>query len=216
MSQKGLFVVVDSTDGSGKSSMIKTLHTNFIQRNLDVWLTEESTRGPFGLSVRELIRSHSPLDPWTLAMLFATDRIHHRLAVHEALAKGRLVLCDRYIYSGIAFSTYNICVRDHQCSRNHVRQALSTLHEQLPLPTPDLAIVMSVPAPLAIKRIKERGRKEFLKEFETETAIEKVHEEFHALGQSGLYPKMRIVDNSESFEKTTAAVLSISDRLFNS
>jgi|GEM_PF-6354260 len=75
---------------------------------------------------------------------------------------------------------------------------------------------MNVSAPLAIKRIKERDQEEFLKEFETETAIEKVCEEFHTLGQSGLYPEMRIVDNSENFEKTIATVLSISDTLFNS
>ena len=212
---QGAFVVVDGTDGSGKTSIVALLVEKLQQEGYSVFSTEEATRSEFGLAMRALIREIGALDPWTLQMLFIADRVDHRWAIQCAISSGQIVVCDRYWYSGVAFGVYDICAKLPESNPDDVRRVLIALHKQLPLPIPDVALVMSVPAHIAIKRIVGRVENTFLKEFESEEAIARVLREFSLLFEDGSFPEMRLIDNSGELLATFAHVWEIVEPIFH-
>lgn len=198
--RKGRFIVVDGTDGSGKTSAVKYLVKQLAEHG-DVFFTEESTRGTIGTFIKRTFKRGKLRDAWTLVSLFIADRVDHRLQIERALTDGKIVVCDRYKYSGIAFGTFDICRNIPHATRSDVRKRLIMLHQALPIPAPDVALIMSVPAKLAVQRITVRAEAALIEDFEKEAAIRNVRREFHALERSGVFPEIRIIDNSGTKER---------------
>ena len=104
MSKKGIFIVIEGLDGSGK-----TTQANFLKRKLEkthnVLLTAEPSLGKIGTFIREdCLYEDKRLPTEAEALLFAADRIKHmNNEVKPALDEGKLVICDRYIYSSLAY-----------------------------------------------------------------------------------------------------------------
>lgn len=211
---QGVFIVVDGTDGSGKTSTIKFLTQRIQETGREVFPTEEATRSPFGLAMRNTVRNLGAVDPWALQMLFVADRVDHRRVIQQAIAQGMVVVCDRYQYSGIAFGVYDICARLPHSDPDDVRRRLLLLHEQLPILRPNIALVMSVPAQLALERIAGRSQESFIDRFETEQAIAAVHKEFLRLYADKLFPEMRLIDNSGELAATFKKVWHIVESVF--
>jgi len=101
----GLFVTFEGGDGVGKSTQA---------RLLEEWLTDAGrtvlrTREPGGTEVGELIRDivlhhRGEVAPRAEALLYAADRAHHvATVVRPALARGEVVIQDRYLDSSIAY-----------------------------------------------------------------------------------------------------------------
>ena len=104
MSNKGIFIVIDGVDGS-----VKTTQANLLTRKLEktqkVLLTAEPSLGKIGTFIREdCLFEDKRLPTEAEALLFAADRIEHmNNEVKPALDEGKLVICDRYIYSSLAY-----------------------------------------------------------------------------------------------------------------
>ena len=104
MSKKGIFIVIEGLDGSGK-----TTQANFLAKKLvktyKVLLTAEPSLGKIGTFIREdCLYEDKRLPTEAEALLFAADRIEHmNNEVKPALDEGKLVICDRYIYSSLAY-----------------------------------------------------------------------------------------------------------------
>lgn len=105
----GTFITFEGTEGSGKSTVSKAVFEHFKALGYDVMLTRE----PGGIDISESIRDiildtkHHTMDDRTEALLYAASRRQHLIEkVIPALAKGTLVLCDRYVDSSIAYQGY--------------------------------------------------------------------------------------------------------------
>jgi dTMP kinase len=103
MSGKGLFICVEGLDGSGKTTQAKML-TKRLQSQKAVY-TAEPSRGKTGTFIRECCLYEEKRLPTVVeALLFAADRVEHvEKEIKPALAEGKLVVCDRYIYSSFAY-----------------------------------------------------------------------------------------------------------------
>ncbi|MFM7718059.1 MAG: dTMP kinase [Actinomycetota bacterium] len=102
----GLFVAFEGVEGSGKGSQIERAAAYLRGQGLDVVTTREPGGTPLGESLRELLLDTSTghVQPRAEALLFAAART--QLASHvirPALAAGKIVLCDRYVDSSIAY-----------------------------------------------------------------------------------------------------------------
>lgn len=104
--QKGLFITVEGGEGAGKSTVIAQLYEELRSRGLDVLLTRE----PGGIDIAEQIReiilnpAHTQMDRRTEALLYAAARRQHLAEkVLPALEAGKMVLCDRFIDSSLAY-----------------------------------------------------------------------------------------------------------------
>ena len=101
-----LFITFEGGEGSGKTSLIKYLQEELINRNIDVL----STREPGGIHIAEQIRQlilnpeHVNMDAKTEALLYAAARRQHLVErVMPALAQGNVVLCDRFVDSSLVY-----------------------------------------------------------------------------------------------------------------
>lgn len=104
--RKGLFITVEGGEGAGKSSVIAKLYEELRRRKMDVLLTREPGGIDIAEQVREIILNprHTQMDKRTEALLYAAARRQHLAEkVIPALEEGKLVLCDRFIDSSLAY-----------------------------------------------------------------------------------------------------------------
>ncbi|MCB9498275.1 MAG: dTMP kinase [Bacillales bacterium] len=105
----GKFISFEGTDGSGKTSVIKEVERYLKVAGYDV----VTTREPGGVSISEQVRNvihdteNKEMDPVCEALLYAASRRQHLVQkVIPLLKEGKIVLCDRYIDSSLAYQGY--------------------------------------------------------------------------------------------------------------
>lgn len=100
---RGLFVSFEGIDGAGKSTHIEALARLFTQQGRHVTLTREPGGTPLAETLRTLVLNE-PMDPLTEALLvFAARRDHLQQVIEPALARGDVVLCDRFTDATFAY-----------------------------------------------------------------------------------------------------------------
>lgn len=105
----GKFITVEGTDGAGKSTQIKLLVEYLQNKGFDVVVTRE----PGGTSISEKIREiildvdNSEMSDITEALLYAASRAQHiSQKIKPAVAAGKIVICDRFVDSSVAYQGY--------------------------------------------------------------------------------------------------------------
>lgn len=106
---KGKFITFEGVEGAGKTSVLHTLTDKLIDLGYEVIATRE----PGGIDIAEQIRTilHDPantnMEERTEALLYAAARRQHLVEkVLPALDEGKIVLCDRFIDSSLAYQGY--------------------------------------------------------------------------------------------------------------
>ncbi len=100
----GCFVAFEGGDGAGKSTQVRLLGQWLGEQGYEVVLTHEPGATPAGVRLRELLLAGEHLQPRTEALLFAADRAQHvETVVRPSLARGAVVVTDRYVDSSIAY-----------------------------------------------------------------------------------------------------------------
>jgi dTMP kinase len=103
MTHTGLFISFEGIDGAGKSTHIEGLAAAFKAQGRHVTLTREPGGTPLAEKLRELVL-HDAMDPLTEALLvFAARRDHLNNVIEPALARGDVVLCDRFTDATFAY-----------------------------------------------------------------------------------------------------------------
>ena len=105
----GIFITIEGPDGSGKTTIIKMLAENLQKEGFEVMATRE----PGGIEIAEQIRQvildrdNTAMDPRTEALLYAAARRQHLAEkVKPALEQGKIILCDRFVDSSLAYQGY--------------------------------------------------------------------------------------------------------------
>jgi dTMP kinase len=102
----GVFVVFEGGDGVGKSTQADLLCGWLRAHGHEAVRTHEPGGSPLGPDIRRLLLSTSqhPPSPRTEALLYAAERAEHVASViRPALARGAVVVCDRYVDSSVAY-----------------------------------------------------------------------------------------------------------------
>jgi len=103
-SSRGLFIAFEGGDGAGKSTQGLLLRAWLEGLGHKVVMTREPGGTEFGAAVRELVLHGDHVAPRAEALLFAADRAHHvETLIRPALARGEVVITDRYMDSSIAY-----------------------------------------------------------------------------------------------------------------
>ena len=145
--KRGKLIAFEGIDGCGKSTQLVLLAGVLRARGLDVVTTREPTTGEHGQRIRAMARSGERVAPEEELHWFVVDRREHVAGVIEpALAKGQVVLTDRYYLSSVAY----------QGARGLDPDAI-LVDSESEFPHPNLAIVVRVSAELGIDRVNSRG-----------------------------------------------------------
>ncbi len=142
------FVTFEGIDGSGKTTVSRLVAEMLQKRGEKVFLTGEPTKGWTGDAVRHAYQDD--VGPLGEAFLFLADRAAHQEEIRAHLAAGELVLCDRYADSTYAYQG----ARLEGVVANPVH-FLRQITEPW-LVSPDLTILLRVPAETGLKRIADR------------------------------------------------------------
>jgi dTMP kinase len=101
----GLFISFEGIDGVGKSTQADLMQSYLSSRGLDVVRTLEPGGTELGVEIRHLLlHRKGEVSSRSEALLYAADRAHHVASlIRPALAKGQIVISDRYLDSSVAY-----------------------------------------------------------------------------------------------------------------
>ena len=103
MTREGLFITLEGIDGAGKSSHIASIEALFQAQGRTVLRTREPGGTPLAETLREMILQQ-PMDALTESLLvFAARRDHIVQVIAPALARGEVVVCDRFTDATFAY-----------------------------------------------------------------------------------------------------------------
>lgn len=144
-----MFVTFEGVDGSGKSTQAKLLVEWLEAEGHDAILTREPGGTPVGEAVRNLLLHGEEMTPWTEAALFAAARSEHvARTIRPALEAGRIVVCDRYLDSSVAYQGIA-----RGLGEEYVRELSLTVTGRL---LPDLTFLLLVDVDAARARVQAK------------------------------------------------------------
>lgn len=104
------FITMEGMDGAGKTTQLQAMAQWFETQGYEVITTRNPGGTQLGQALRKLVLTPEtetgiePLTPWTEVYLYLADRVHHiAQVIRPALARGAVVLCDRYTDSTLAY-----------------------------------------------------------------------------------------------------------------
>ena len=203
--KKPLFVTFEGIEGSGKSYQCRKLHKELRKKNLSVILTREPGGTKSAEKIRKVILedyfasdSKEKFSKYTDTLLYLAARNEHvQNIIKPAIAKKKIVICDRFIDSTLAYQVYGKGVSKNLVDFIH-KYILGSIK-------PDLTFVLKVNISKALLRLKKRRKKnrydKFSKNFYT-----KVQNAFIKIARKNA-KRYCIVDNSEDSTKTESVIL---------
>ncbi|ASF37653.1 dTMP kinase [Halobacillus halophilus] len=206
---KGLFVTFEGGEGAGKSSMLHAIGKELSEEGYQVL----ETREPGGIEIAEKIRhvildtSHTAMDARTEALLYAAARRQHLVEkVVPALQEGKIVLCDRFIDSSLAYQGYA-----RGLGMDEVYKVNDFAIEHC---MPELTLLFDIEPSEGLSRIAaNKGREQNRLDLEEIDFHQKVHDAYHQLADK--YPnRIKVINAGQSFDKVkTAAYQALRTRL---
>lgn len=106
---RGKFITFEGADGCGKSTQLKLLSEYLTKNNVEHVFTREPGGGKISEAIREILLNgkNAEMTDECEALLYAAARMQHLAdRVEPALAQGKLVVCDRYVDSSLAYQAY--------------------------------------------------------------------------------------------------------------
>ena len=107
--ERGKFITFEGCDGCGKSTQLKLLSEYLTENQIPHIFTREPGGGKISEAIREILLSgkNEAMTDECEALLFAAARVQHlNDRVEPALKEGKLVICDRYVDSSLAYQAY--------------------------------------------------------------------------------------------------------------
>ena len=189
-----MFITFEGPEGSGKSSVLDKICHQLEHDGFNVVKTREPGGTPISEQIRNIIldKSNTNLEPRTEALLYAASRRQHLVEkIWPALKEGKIVLCDRYLDSSLAYQGHarglgyeNILAINNFATENTF---------------PDLTILFDIQPELGLERISKNSNREVNRlDLEKLDFHKKVREGFLKLAKK--YPeRFYIVDASQPF-----------------
>ncbi|OGC07748.1 dTMP kinase [candidate division WOR-1 bacterium RIFOXYA2_FULL_36_21] len=170
-----MFITFEGCEGSGKSTQIKLLEDYIKSIGKEVIITKEPGGSNLGEEIRKILFNYES-EILAEIFMFAADRVEHvEKVIKPALANGKVVLCDRYIDSTLAYQ-----LGGRGLPEDLVRYINWISSRGI---IPDLTILLDIPAKKGLERAKKRGA---VNRFENEILAfhERVREKYEELEEN--------------------------------
>lgn len=164
---KGIFITIEGPDGAGKTSVIKELGP-MLQKELRIPLV--LTREPGGIPIAEKIRQiildpkNLEMDERTEALLYAAARRQHLVEkIIPAIESGKLILCDRFVDSSLAYQG---------AGRKIGVEAVASINQfAIEGVEPDLTLYLDVDSDTGLSRIQQGRSPQELDRLDSESPV---------------------------------------------
>ncbi len=193
----GRFIVFEGLDGSGTTTQARMLVRWLEAQGRAALFTAEPSSGPVGTLLRQALADRlkgadgGPLRPGVVAALFVADRVDHLASeIEPALARGVDVVCDRYVYSSLAY----------QGVENDPAWVAAM---NAPMRRPDLVLYLRVPTEVAAAR--RAARKGEVEIYEVDAFQREVARGYEEVGRWRPDDPVVVVDGVDSPEAVHSA-----------
>ncbi len=176
---KGTFIAFEGADGCGKTTQLRLLGDYLESQGVNVLRTREPGGCPVAEQIRAILldNANCEMTAVTETLLYAAARAEHvRQVIGPAVDAGKVVLCDRFVYSSLAYQGYGRGLGIDTVW--HVNEIAVSGY------MPDLTVFINVPPERAFCRMNENKEHDRL-ESEHLSFHERVFEGFTALSQRG-------------------------------
>lgn len=208
--KKGLFIVFEGGEGSGKSTMIDKIYEWLKECNYDCIKTRE----PGGISIAEQIRQvilnkeNTKMDARTEALLYTAARRQHLVEkVIPALESGQVVLCDRFIDSSLAYQGFarGIGIDEiYEINKFAIEDCM-----------PDMSILFDISPEIGMERINKNSQREVNRlDLENLDFHNKVREGYDTVYKNNK-DRMIKINAEESIDEVFENVKNIISKLLN-
>lgn len=147
-----MFITIEGIDGSGKSTQVARLQ-KFLQltKRPHLITSEPSQNTETEKNIYSILKNHSPTATTDLLLCMVLRNLHVNNIVKPALSKKKIVICDRYIDSSLAYYIRNTA--DYEKKYDTVLDLHKSVTDNL---MPNLTILLDIPAELSAKRMADR------------------------------------------------------------
>ena len=185
------FITFEGPEGSGKTTVLNQIN-KLLSENYNVISTREPGGVSTGEEIRNILLDGENIDIRTEALLFAASRREHLVKkVIPALKNNKVVLCDRYIDSSLAYQGYARGIGIEGVKKIN-EFAINGLY-------PDLTIYLDIDAEVGRERILKNQRSQNRLDKETLTFHQKVIEGYKTLIKTNP-ERFKVVDATQSIE----------------
>ncbi len=185
-----MFIVFEGIDGTGKSTQVKLLAEALRAKGREVIVSKEPTDGPHGTRLRQSAETGRLSAQEELDLFHLDRREHVETLIRPALARGAVVILDRYYFSTMAY----------QGIRGFNPTEIRRINEEF-APLPDLVFVLELDLDTALSRIGVRDGE--ANEFEQRDALQQCHDVFASLDDEFI----RRIDAGQSPDNVHAEIL---------
>jgi dTMP kinase len=199
-----MFITFEGGEGSGKTSVIREVEAALIKKGYQVLVTREPGGSHVAEQIRQIIldSKNTSMTAATEALLFAASRTQHlEEKVLPALKEGKIVLCDRYVDSSLAYQAYG---RD--LGFDFVSKANNFAMKHLP----DVTFYLDVLPEIGLTRIRKRDDLNRLDK-EEKSFHEKVREGYFKL--LSMYPERIVkINANDTIEVSFNEIMKVLDK----
>ena len=203
--RKALFVTFEGIEGSGKSYQSLKLFKSLKRKKIPTILTREPG-GTFGAEkIRDLILKDyfnpnlkEEFDKYTDTLLYLAARNEHIIhKLKPSIAKKKIIICDRFIDSTIAYQVFGKRVKKNLIDviHKHILKGIK----------PDITFLLKIKISKALKRLNKRKKKNRYHKF-SRKFYERAQNAFIKIAQSNKR-KYVIIDNTEDSKETEILIL---------
>lgn len=182
--KRGMFIVLDGIDGSGKSTQAKLLEAWLKKRGEKVLMMHEpSSDSPLGKRIKRLVRERKKsISASKWVELFSRERRYQMKGLKKALSEGKIVISDRYYYSTMAYQL------DEKRWKAYAKKFVK----------PDLALILDLPIGEALKRINKKNAERHLRiaVFERALFLSEVKAKFLMIGKN--FREAKVINSEKS------------------
>lgn len=202
-----MFITLEGPEGSGKTTAVETAVNKLMEMGYQIVRTREPGGTPIAEQIRNVIldKNNTAMDPRTEALLYAASRRQHLVEkVWPALKEGKIVICDRYLDSSLAYQGGARGLGVDNILNINLFATENTW--------PDLTLLFDIKPEIGLERIAKNANREVNRlDLEKIEFHNKVRQTF--LDLSKRYPeRFVVIDASQSREKvaedTLQAILS--------
>jgi dTMP kinase len=208
LNKKSLFVTFEGIEGSGKSYQSKKLYQNLKRLGINAVFTREPGGSKGAESIRKLILTGkvSKFSKRTDTLLYLASRNEHfEKKIKPLLNRKKIILCDRFIDSTIAYQVYG---------NRESRSLVEYIHKHiLGKFRPDITFVLKVNINKAFNRINKRKNKNRYDKFPKGFYI-KVQKAFLKIAKTNK-SRYKVLDNSKDTDSVEKTILSYFNKILN-
>ena len=193
-----MFITFEGGEGTGKTTLIKTI-AKILSESYDVVTSREPGGSTIAEAIREIILDpkYKGVTPYTEALLLAASRAQHLdEVILPALAQGKIVLCDRYLDSSLAYQAY---------ARDLGFKFVLSINQYATEHLPNLTFYIDLDPMVGMSRISNRDKYDRLDQ-ETIDFHNKVREGY--LKVASMYPNRVVtIDGNQTIEAITKEIM---------